>query len=313
MKIRIIFHAADWDGKLSGAIALHWLRDNHQEIEMVPWDFGNPPIPYERVEDCDVIVLDLPCDAPFGARFPDDISKTLDVRGKLYGSKSLVWIDHHKSAIETHPKSIPGYRIDGVAACRLAWQWFVAESKGGYDSGFSLPDLPDYVNRYVIEPVAVRLAGEYDVGDRLEASARFLNEGLTATPDVLYNALFAMFPDNAYTTKIIEKGKTVVDYLTVLNAEICKSRMFEIEFENLTFFCVNTARFNSLLFASVDRPEFKHDALMGFCFDGKQWLVSLYHSEHRKDLDLSEIAKKYGGGGHRGACGFRCKELPFAL
>lgn len=34
--------------------------------------------------------------------------------------------------------------------------------------------------------------------------------------------------------------------------------------------------------------------------------VSLYHSPHEnKDYDLSKIAVKYGGGGHRGACGFR--------
>jgi len=36
----------------------------------------------------------------------------------------LVWIDHHKSAIEKYGATTPGYRIDGVAACRLAWQWF---------------------------------------------------------------------------------------------------------------------------------------------------------------------------------------------
>lgn len=314
MKIRIIHHSADWDGKLSGAIAHYWLRDFTPDIEMVPWDFGNPPIPYERVKDCDVIILDLPCDAPFGAHFPDDISKTLDLQGKLYGSKSLVWIDHHKSSIETHPQNIPGYRIDGVAACRLAWQWFAARSQGKLEeAGFELPTLSEYINRQVSEPLAVRLAGEQDVWDHRDQSAAFLNVGLTATPDPIYASLFAMGNDNYYTIQIIEKGKVIIAYLDQVNAEICKSRVFQVVFENLTFFCVNSARFNSALFKSVDHPQYKHDALMGFCFDGKGWLVSLYHSEHRKDIDLSEIAKKYGGGGHRGACGFRCKELPFAL
>ena len=46
-------------------------------------------------------------------------------------------------------------------------------------------------------------------------------------------------------------------------------------------------------------------------FDGKCWSVSLYHAKHRKELDLSLIAVKYGGGGHRGACGFTCDKLPF--
>jgi nanoRNase/pAp phosphatase (c-di-AMP/oligoRNAs hydrolase) len=50
---------------------------------------------------------------------------------------------------------------------------------------------------------------------------------------------------------------------------------------------------------------------MGFYFTGSEWGVSLYHANHRKDLDLSEIAVRWGGGGHRGACGFRAKSLPF--
>ena len=38
--------------------------------------------------------------------------------------------------------------------------------------------------------------------------------------------------------------------------------------------------------------------------NGKIWTVSLYHAKHNTGIDLSEIAKKYNGGGHRGACGF---------
>jgi nanoRNase/pAp phosphatase (c-di-AMP/oligoRNAs hydrolase) len=53
---------------------------------------------------------------------------------------------------------------------------------------------------------------------------------------------------------------------------------------------------------------------MGFYYTGKDWAFSLYHAKHRTDLDLSTIAVKYGGGGHRGACGFRLdslKDMPF--
>ena len=63
------------------------------------------------------------------------------------------------------------------------------------------------------------------------------------------------------------------------------------------------------LFAWVG--ETGHDALCGFYFNGKKWTVSLYHAKHRTDLDLSKIAVKYGGGGHRGACGFTTEIFPF--
>jgi nanoRNase/pAp phosphatase (c-di-AMP/oligoRNAs hydrolase) len=46
-------------------------------------------------------------------------------------------------------------------------------------------------------------------------------------------------------------------------------------------------------------------------FDGKQWRVSLYHAPSKEHHDLSKIAVKYGGGGHRGACGFKTDKLPF--
>jgi nanoRNase/pAp phosphatase (c-di-AMP/oligoRNAs hydrolase) len=50
---------------------------------------------------------------------------------------------------------------------------------------------------------------------------------------------------------------------------------------------------------------------MGFYFDGQKYNVSLYHSPHNKQHDLSLIAVKYGGGGHKGACGFQADKLPF--
>ena len=68
---------------------------------------------------------------------------------------------------------------------------------------------------------------------------------------------------------------------------------------------------NSLTFASRDVRETGHDALLMFHTNGRKWVVSLYHARHRTDLDLSVIAKNNGGGGHRGACGFLCYELPF--
>jgi nanoRNase/pAp phosphatase (c-di-AMP/oligoRNAs hydrolase) len=61
--------------------------------------------------------------------------------------------------------------------------------------------------------------------------------------------------------------------------------------------------------ASKDIPQTGHDALMGFYYNGNGWTFSLYHAKHRTDLDLSAIAVKYGGGGHRGACGFTTKSL----
>ncbi len=88
-------------------------------------------------------------------------------------------------------------------------------------------------------------------------------------------------------------------------------KSYLLDWEGLKFLVLNTARFNSLTFAAKDVPETGHDALMGFCWNGAKWTVSLYHANHRTELDLSKIAVKYDGGGHRGACGFVTTKLPF--
>jgi len=80
---------------------------------------------------------------------------------------------------------------------------------------------------------------------------------------------------------------------------------FESEFEGAKCFAVNLGRCNSEYFKSI--PVGKYDVLMPFVFDGDQYTVSLYSPT----IDVSEIAKKHGGGGHKGASGFQCKELPF--
>ena len=84
-------------------------------------------------------------------------------------------------------------------------------------------------------------------------------------------------------------------------------RSFLVEFEGLKFLALNTARCNSLTFMAKDVPETGHEALMGFFYNGSHWKFSLYHAQHRTDLDLSAIAVKWGGGGHRGACGFQAE------
>ena len=52
--------------------------------------------------------------------------------------------------------------------------------------------------------------------------------------------------------------------------------------------------------------------MITFSTNGKQWRVSLYQ-DGRPDVDCSVIAKKYGGGGHKGAAGFECVTLPFKI
>lgn len=290
-KTTVIYHSADFDGIFCREIAKKFLPD----AELIGWNFGDPLIPYP--EEGMVCVLDLS---------PDCLTHT-----PTRAASSLIWIDHHKTSIEKWPKEIFGYRIDGVAACRLAWQWFFTfhSALDAYDK--DLPEKQAYIDREVSEPLAVRLAGEYDIWDKRDPRAETFQYGLHAVPNIDWDRLLAEPRSDNYHDEVLIAGSYAQFYANDQNAQVCNSRTWVLEWEGLKFLCVNTARFNSLFFAAKDVPETGHDALLGFCFNGKTWTVSLYHAKHRTDLDLSAIAKKYNGGGHRGACGFTCDFPPF--
>ena len=113
---------------------------------------------------------------------------------------------------------------------------------------------------------------------------------------------------------LLENGAMLQRYQQEQDKSRITEAGFIIEWEGLKFLATNTTRCNSLTFAAKDVPETGHDALLAFgLIAPNKWKVSLYHANHRKDIDLSEIAKKHGGGGHRGACGFLVNEetLPF--
>ena len=297
MKTTVIHHSADYDGIFCREIARKFLPD----AELIGWDFADKPIP---VPPGDIYILDLPIDRVFGLSQPIrgvDGERAWDFLG---ANQKVVWIDHHKSSIESHPKDIPGYRIDGVAACRLAWQWF---NPDGFFSR-TIPPKEAYIDRKVSEPLAVRLAGEYDIWDHRGDGDLEFQFGLDAQKEIHWDRLFE---DDHYTMDIADEGGAAMQCYKNRDADIVRERSFLVEFEGLKFLCLNTARCNSNSFAAKDIPETGHDALMAFFWNGTGFTVSMYHAAHRKDIDLSLLAVKHGGGGHRGACGFRAQKLPF--
>jgi uncharacterized protein len=295
----VIYHSADYDGIFCREIARHFL--GNKDVNYIGWNFGDKPI---EILNTAIYVMDLPLDRVFGFEY-----KAGDKNPPQH-PPGLVWIDHHKSSIETHPDAIPGYRIDGVAACRLAWQWFWWQEQGYNPEGIkvSLPKKQDFLDRTVTEPLAVRLAGEYDIWDKRDPRADILQYGLRVEND---GAIQTMLNDDNRLESTLERGSAAQAYAQKIDADLVTHRSYRLDWEGLNFIVLNTGRFNSLTFAALDKPETGHDALLGYMFNGKCWTVSLYHAKHRTDIDLSLIAVKHGGGGHRGACGFTCSKLPF--
>lgn len=295
MKTTVIYHSADFDGLFCREIAEKFLPD----AELIGWDWGQPLIPFP--DEGLVYILDLS---------PDCLAEcSTDCIDRI------IWIDHHKSAIEKWASTIPGFRIDGVAACRLAWQWFL-ETMTKELTQFSRTcwtgaSKDNFINRTVSEPYAVQLAGEYDIWDKRNPDAEVFQMGLRSEPAAIldWEKLLSTNSD-FYIDALLSRGHLIQDYQRTQDAWAMKNS-FLIEFEGLKFLALNTPAKSSLAFLSKDVPETGHDALLKFNWTGTLWDVSLYHAKHRTDLDLSKIAVAHGGGGHRGACGFRVAKLSF--
>lgn len=316
MSTKVIYHRADFDGIFCREIARKFLP----EAELIGWDFTDPE-PYLSKDD-DLYILDLSVPS-------------------LMEHPKLIWIDHHKSAIDKYSNSIRGYRIDGVAACRLAWQFFQIYTPGQDPlPGAEFPVKDQYIQRTIEEPLAVRLAGEYDIWDRRDPNAELFQHGLRSRELTAYDWCSMLQLDKKLSIPEIEalidvghtKGllnpdgttpnPTVLGLLDAARVVQFVQRQsdkaaieacgYDLHWQGLTFLAVNAGArgFNSFLFTAGLKP--KHDACLGWRMirPGK-YSVSLYHAPGKEQHDLSVIASACGGGGHRGACGFTCETLPF--
>jgi len=94
----------------------------------------------------------------------------------------LIWIDHHKSAIEDHEEwkhsvngGLLGNYKPGAGACQLVWEYL----KG--DGHFYIEDFQD-LDRGVI-PTFIKLLAEYDVWDHSDPRTLCFQHGMRQIKD----------------------------------------------------------------------------------------------------------------------------------
>jgi hypothetical protein len=109
--------------------------------------------------------------------------------------------------------------------------------------------------------------------------------------------------DRAVTYSTHARGAIAFECETENNRKTAKAAAYDCMFEG-RLCCAINARGNSLVLESAKRPE--HMMLILWGFTQGKWRVSLFENGH-PDIDCGFIAKKYGGGGHKGAAGFEVK------
>ena len=105
---------------------------------------------------------------------------------------------------------------------------------------------------------------------------------------------------------LMNRGRIVREYMNEHNEKLCKQFGFEAVLKTYddgkpyTVFCLNVPLASSNTFGELID---KYDILCAFYFNGKNWTHSFY--SNKEYVDCSELCRKFGGGGHKGAAGFQ--------
>jgi len=271
-----IFHHDDTDGRCSAAVLLKSLAGMPVNVVEVSYERG---LPLESIRKNESIYI-----VDFSMQPAASWKKLLAV------TKNVVWIDHHASAIDA-AKGTPAEDLEGIrdvndSAALLTWKYCFRKSP----------------------PEAVKLVSDFDTWKHAfgEKSLCFV-AGLTGRDEPenpLWKDLLA--DDTRVVLEVIEQGRWIRRALLSKAAEVVEKFGFEAKFAGHKCFVVNSEGLNSEAFGEKIN---RYDIVATFVWTGKEYTVSLYTV--RPDLDVGKIAKLYGGGGHKGAAGFQCKQNPF--
>ena len=268
----LCLHHNDTDGRASGAIVRKALGKRVWLYEM---DYSDS-VPMEQVIKADKIII-------------VDFSLSREEMERLSEYHTLVWIDHHKSAIE-EMKDISenwlGVRDTREAACILTWHYY-------------FPSLPI--------PYAIKLIGDRDIWRWAEKDTGAFNEGLYQLDtrpfnDTLWEPL--LNEDGDIVLNIISNGKVLREArLRDIRRSVLR-RGFPVTIEGYRVLAVNIRGSGDI---GEQVRNMGYDIAYCYIDNVQQGELTTFVTLYSQDVDVSEIAVRFGGGGHTGAAGFHFK------
>jgi oligoribonuclease NrnB/cAMP/cGMP phosphodiesterase (DHH superfamily) len=260
----VIYHKNCSDGTAAALAAYLKLKDN---AKYLPMSYGEelPKIPL-----CDFLYI-------------VDFSLPRDVLERLHKELdgNLVVLDHHKTA-EENLKGLP-YCVFDMNKCGavLAWEYF--------HSIRSIPPFFQYIQ-------------DRDIWTKKLPFIEEASAYIDSYPNTIqqHEQHYINFSLNFNAVKA--EGSALLRYRDSIVKKIGKSAR-EYDLSGDKCLVVNSP----LMFASdvgnmlcIDHPEVKFVCCYNDIKDG----VRQYSLRSEGDFDVSEIAKRYGGGGHKNAAGF---------
>ena len=289
------FYHTDADGRCA-AFWVHKLAKHCDgyEVDFIPINYGTN-FPLESIQANEQIyIVDY-------SIAPEEMEKLLAI------TEDVTWIDHHISAIKKYdkfPHQIKGIRYDGIAGCMLTYCYFNYMLKTERNNGSTI-SVPFDISMTEDAPMFTKYIADFDVwkfdyGEDTKAFEMGLQlYDLNPVADDRHNIFEAMLLFGCEVEcDVISRGRDLIAYRDNWAQRYCENYGFEVIFEGYKCFAMNLAMISSEHFKSINQDNY--DAFIGFSYNGHTWIYSLRSTK----IDCSQIAVKYGGGGHKGAAGF---------
>lgn len=280
--MKCIYHN-DMDGRCAGSLVAKF-TENYNPENYIEADYKEFPID-KILPDETVYIVDY--------AFTKDTVHHLDnLVNQMHCD--VIWIDHHTSSVnlafDAHHKwimNINGIRCSHLSGAGLVYVYFM-----------KLPPDPEVLPRYI------QYVDDYDRWIyRLGDDTIYFKVGIeTLDFDALDPIWTELHDFNEKCDSIIDVGKTVKRYIDKDNNFYINSYGYESELLGHRCYVVNK-KSNSWIFG--DKIN-EYPFVVAWVFDGVDYQYSIFSSD--ESIDCSRIAEKFGGGGHKGAAGFRSKE-----
>ena len=262
----IVFYHDDLDGFTGAWTAWKKLKDRAEYMEL-GYDTKNYDFLFQ-LKDKDIYMIDYSLDK----------KEMLNLAEK----NKVILIDHHFSSKEK-AELLPGSVFDDKrSGASLSWKYFHSNKK---------------------PPLIVRYVEDYDIWKFELPHAKELIAvlNLYSFNFKVWDKVAKIFQDKRKIKELIKKGQAIVDYQKSLIGELSNKGQ-EVIFEGHNAIAVNSP----ILSSEIGNHVYTKTGKIGIVWSYKGKDKLKIHVSLRGDgkINLSELANKFGGGGHKAAAGF---------
>lgn len=286
----VIYHGIDADGMCSAWIIRQWFRKHNIECDFFPTNYGEPLPKFLNYSE--IYIADF--------SYPRDVTKKIAL-----GCGKLVILDHHRTAQEELEGLEEELRSEGQdvtivfdmsrAGCLITWDYF--SSKKGVI--FDTPVIGD-------PPIFVKYCNDYDLWKFSLPNSTEITAAINSFPLTweAWDYLSQMTEE-----ELLTEGKAIARY---------RKKMIDFHTSQATLKVVSGHKIpvvncsaKTIVSDLGNHLAKDHPFSVSWSQDGNGLYTYSFRSiigdDNPLGIDVSTIAKQWGGGGHRLSAGARTK------